>query len=262
MRLAKAVVFLLVLGFGLAVPRDGWSQIPVTDAAAAVQRVEQILNQVEAWHQRYEQLEATRRSWERLKNLPSRYRARYEPSWKHHTARDAYQLAETWGFAMDAGDSATITKALERVAYENAIYRLSAAERKQFGHSQRDVQNTAVAVDLADNAIRDSLRAAGTYRRETDQMDRQLVELYKDLLGPDQERDGLLQKTALATTIGAHQARYTNRLLVASLEQQALAAQSERDLKARAIEDAVYAKRAKAGLWRFAASQNIRTFPF
>lgn len=262
MRLAKAVVLLSVLVIGLAIPRDGWAQVAVSDVTAIPWHAQMIAKEVEAWYQRYEQIEAYKRSWERLKNLPARYRARYEPSWKHLTAKDAYQIAETWGRAMDAGDSNSITKALDRVAYENAIYRLSAAARKQFGNSQRDVQNTAVAVDLADNAIRDALRAAGTYRKETDQLDRQLGEIYKDLLGPEQERDGLLQKTALATTIGAHQARYTNRLLVAALEQQALAAQGQRDLKARGIEAAVYGQQAREALWRFAASQDIRTFPF
>ena len=259
MRLAKAVVFLSVLVIGLAVPRDGWAQTPVTDVAALAQRITVIAQQAEAWYQRYEQLEATRRSWERLKNLPQRYRARYTASWRHQTPRDAYLLAEAWSRAMNDGNPATIALGHDRVSYENAIYRLSAGDRRRFGNSQAEVQNNAVHVDLMDNSIRDSLRAIGTYRQEAEQLDRQLNEVYSDLLGPEQERDGLLQKTALATTIAAHQARYTNRLLGATLEQQALATQGQRDLKARSINAAVYAQQARASIWRFSQSQDIRT---
>lgn len=251
-----AVATILLLA---SVPSAVRAQMPVTDVGALYQREKDALLQYKQWLQQAHQIYLLLRQMERLKNLPQRYRARYEVSWRHLTPRDAYVLAEAWTRAMNDGNPITITRGHERISYENAIYRLSAAARKQFGNSQAEVQNSAVHVDLMDNSIRDSLRAIGTYRQEAEQLDRQLNEVYRDLLGPDQERDGLLQKTAIATTIAAQQARYTNRLLGATLEQQSLATQGQRDLKARAINAAVYAQQARASIWRFSQSQDIRT---
>ncbi len=222
-----------------------WTVFDPTNCSNAVLRYAQLRNQLAQLQATYNQIvnqyNLAVRMATNLPNMANRYAASWAP-WRFASAQDQYGNTTTWIDGVNTGVLARVLAGYERAT--NALQTYLPSDIANMSPPERErVQSHYATVELTDGANHNAMQTMGAIRANAVATAAALNNLESDSLSNNPNLNtevSVLNKVNATTMLALQNAQDTNKLLVALLEQQTIAAKQQRDAQANAINNDIY----------------------
>jgi hypothetical protein len=244
----KALTLTIITVALIITPRQASAQFAVYDAAnyqrqlmnwlQAHQQVVTAIKDFETAAQTYQLLDMMS---QRMRNMATRYATAWAP-WRYGVARDIYGNTGGWITGINTGLPPTVLNGYQNATNALQTYRPSDLSSMDPAVRQQ-VESGYGTVELADGANQDAMETIGAIRGNAANATSAIANIQADSLSDDPTLNtevSVLNKVNATNVLALQNAQDTNKLLVALLEQQTIAAKRLRDADTEAIDDDIY----------------------